>query len=143
MRAAFGFVTIADTTQMTMTASIAEADIADVAVGQLADVTFPALDDVATTATVTAIAPTATASNSVVTYATTITLDSIPEGLRLGQTASVTIRHCCSTSSDIVPYRPQVKALSRVVLPAPLAPNMRVTGLIPSDVRSNVCSPLN
>ena len=39
----------------------------------------------------TAVAPTATASNSVVTYATTITLDSIPDGLRLGQTANVTI----------------------------------------------------
>jgi macrolide-specific efflux system membrane fusion protein len=76
---------------MTMTAAIAEADIALVAVGQTAAVTFPALADVTTTATVTAIAPTATASNSVVTYATTITLDAIPEGLRLGQTAEVTI----------------------------------------------------
>ena len=67
------------------------ATIADVAVGQAATVTFPALTDVEATATVTAIAPTATASNSVVTYATTITLDAIPEGLRLGQTAEVAI----------------------------------------------------
>ena len=86
-----GFVTIADVTKMTMTAAIAEADIADVEVGQAAAVTFPALTDVSTTATVTAIAPTATATNSVVTYATTITLDEIPEGLRLGQTAEVAI----------------------------------------------------
>lgn len=85
------FVTIADVSQYTMTANIAEADIADVAVGQAASITFPALDGVSTTATVTAISPTATTSNSVVTYATTITLDSIPEGLRLGQTASVAI----------------------------------------------------
>jgi macrolide-specific efflux system membrane fusion protein len=87
---ASGF-TIADVSAMTMTAAIAEADIADVAVGQAATVTFPALTDVEATATVTAIAPTATASNSVVTYATTITLDAIPEGLRLGQTAEVAI----------------------------------------------------
>jgi len=88
---ATAFVTIADVTAMTMTASIAEADIADVAVGQVASVTFPALEDVEAAATVTAIAPTATASNSVVTYDTTITLDAIPEGLRLGQSAEVSI----------------------------------------------------
>jgi len=86
-----GFATIADVSAMSMTADIAEADIADVTVGQVATVTFPALADVEATATVTAISPTATASNSVVTYATTITLDAIPEGLRLGQTAEVDI----------------------------------------------------
>jgi membrane fusion protein, macrolide-specific efflux system len=85
------FITIADVDQLTMTAAIAEADIADVEEGQTATVTFPALTDATATATVTAIAPTATASNSVVTYATTITLDAIPDGLRLGQTAEVSI----------------------------------------------------
>ena len=86
-----GFVTIADMSSMTVTANIAEADIASVVVGQVATVTFPAMTGVSAKAKVTAIAPTATASNSVVTYATTITLDSIPQGLRLGQTASVSI----------------------------------------------------
>lgn len=86
-----GFVTIADVSAMTVTANIAEADIASVEVGQTATVTFPAMAGVSTPAKVTAIAPTATSSNSVVTYATTITLDSIPPGLRLGQTASVSI----------------------------------------------------
>ncbi len=76
---------------MTVTANIAEADIASVVVGQAATVTFPAMTGVSAKAKVTAIAPTATSSNSVVTYATTITLDSIPTGLRLGQTASVSI----------------------------------------------------
>jgi macrolide-specific efflux system membrane fusion protein len=86
-----GFVTIADVSAMTVTANIAEADIASVVVGQAATVTFPAMTGVTAQAKVTAIAPTATTSNSVVTYATTITLDSIPAGLRLGQTASVSI----------------------------------------------------
>jgi macrolide-specific efflux system membrane fusion protein len=86
-----GFAVISDVSSMTMTASIAEADIALVETGQTASVTFPALEDVTATATVTAVAPTATASNSVVTYATTITLDEIPDGLRLGQTAEVSI----------------------------------------------------
>jgi macrolide-specific efflux system membrane fusion protein len=76
---------------MTVTANIAEADIASVTVGQAAKVTFPAIAGVSADAKVTAIAPTATSSNSIVTYATTLTLDSIPKGLRLGQTASVAI----------------------------------------------------
>ena len=76
---------------MTVSASIAEADISSVTVGQKAVVTFPAVPGQTAEATVTAIAPTATTSNSVVTYATTITLASIPTGLRLGQTAAVAI----------------------------------------------------
>ncbi|MHC5797173.1 efflux RND transporter periplasmic adaptor subunit [Lacisediminihabitans sp. FW035] len=85
------FATIADVSAMTVSASIAEADIASVTVGQKAVVTFPAVPGETANATVTAIAPTATTSNSVVTYATTITLASIPTGLRLGQTAAVAI----------------------------------------------------
>ena len=99
-----GFATIADVSEMAMTAAIAEADIADVEVGQTAVVTFPALEDTTQTATVTAIAPTATASNSVVTYATTITLDEVPDGLRLGQTAEVSITTV--TSDDDALYVP-------------------------------------
>jgi macrolide-specific efflux system membrane fusion protein len=86
---------------MTVTAAIAEADIASVTIGQAADITFPALTDVKATAKVTAIAPTATTSNSVVTYATTITLDSVPTGLRLGQTASVAITTATSGANAL------------------------------------------
>lgn len=86
---------------MTVTASIAEADIASVAVGQVAVVTFPAITGVTAQAKVTAIAPTATSSNSVVTYATTITLDSVPKGLRLGQTASVSITTKSSSANAL------------------------------------------
>lgn len=76
---------------MIVPAEIAEADIASVSVGQAATVTFPAVSGVTVTAKVTAIAPEGTASNSIVTYPTTITLDSIPTGVRLGQTADVSI----------------------------------------------------
>lgn len=86
------FVTIADVSSYTVAASITEADIADVSVGQAATITFPARRDGATAkATVTAIAPTATSSNSVVSYATTITLQDPPANLRLGQTADIAI----------------------------------------------------
>ena len=93
------FVTIADVSSYVVTTNIAEADIAKVTVGQAATITFPALPGTTATAKVTAIAPTATSSNSVVTYATTITLDKIPTGLRLGQTAQVAIT-IASSSAD-------------------------------------------
>lgn len=96
-----GLVTIADVSQYTLTAGIAEADIADVAVGQTAAISFPALTDTSTTATVTAISPTATTSNSVVTYSTTLTLDSIPDGLRLGQTAEAAITTVSSAENAL------------------------------------------
>ena len=50
-----------------------------------------AVSGVTDTAKVTAISPTGTATNSVVTYAATITLDSVPAGVRLGQTANVAV----------------------------------------------------
>ena len=86
-----GFVTIADVTAYVVNANIAEADIADVTVGQAATVSFPAIADLTATATVSAVAPTASAENSIVSYATTITLAAVPEGVRLGQTAEVAI----------------------------------------------------
>jgi membrane fusion protein, macrolide-specific efflux system len=54
-------------------------------------VTFPAMTSTTAEATVTAIAPTGTVSNSVVTYPTTVTLSTVPPGLRLGQSAQVAI----------------------------------------------------
>jgi macrolide-specific efflux system membrane fusion protein len=99
-----GFVTIADVSAYKVTANIAEADISNVTVGQVATVSFPALTGVTATAKVTAVSPTATSSNSVVTYATTITLDAIPDKVRLGQTASVAIT--ISTSAADALYVP-------------------------------------
>ncbi|WP_213817071.1 efflux RND transporter periplasmic adaptor subunit [Glaciihabitans sp. dw_435] len=96
-----GFVTIADVSAYTVSASIAEADIASVKVGQVATISFPALDGVTAAAKVTAIAPTSTASNSVVTYATTITLDKVPANIRLGQTATVAITTTSSKATSL------------------------------------------
>ena len=97
-------MTIADVSKFTVTASIAEADIADVKVGQAATIAFPAITGASSKATVTAIAPTGTTSNSVVTYATTITLTDPPKNLRIGQTADVTIT--TSTTSANALYVP-------------------------------------
>ncbi len=95
------FVTIADVSSYVVTTNIAEADIAKVTVGQAATITFPALPGTTATAKVTSISPTATSSNSVVTYATTITLDKIPDGLRLGQTAQVAITIATSSADAL------------------------------------------
>jgi macrolide-specific efflux system membrane fusion protein len=95
------FMTIADVSKFTITAAIAEADIADVKVGQAATVSFPAITGASSAATVTAIAPTGTTSNSIVTYATTITLTTPPKDLRIGQTADVTITTSSSASSAL------------------------------------------
>jgi macrolide-specific efflux system membrane fusion protein len=96
-----GFMVIADTSSYIVSADIAEADIADVTVGQAATVSFPAMTGVTAAATVTAIAPTATTSNSIVTYATTITLSEVPDGLRLGQTAAVAITVASSATDAL------------------------------------------
>lgn len=99
-----GFVTIADTSHLTVTAGIAEADVASVTVGLAATVVFPALSGKSATATVSSIAPIATTNNSVVSYPTIITLDTPTAGLRLGQTAEVVIT--TRTSSASVLYVP-------------------------------------
>ena len=96
-----GFVTIADTSHLTVTADIAEADVASVTVGLAATVVFPALSGQSATATVSSIAPIATTNNSVVSYPTTITLGTPTAGLRLGQTAEVVITTRTSGASSL------------------------------------------
>ena len=98
-----GFVTIADMTVLTTSAAFAEVDAAQLSVGQVAAVTFPAVDGATAPAKVTSISPTGTATNSVVTYAATITLDSAPAGVRLGQTADVTVTTAQATGAITLP----------------------------------------
>jgi macrolide-specific efflux system membrane fusion protein len=71
--------------------SFAEADAASLGKDQAATISFPALDDTAVAGKVTWVSPTSTTSNSVVTYSATVQLTEIPEGLRLGQTANISV----------------------------------------------------
>jgi macrolide-specific efflux system membrane fusion protein len=98
-----GFATIADLTVLTTSASFAEADAAHLSVGQVAAVTFPAVPDASATAKVTSISPTGTTTNGVVTYAATVTLDAAPAGVRLGQTADVTVTTAEVTDAVTLP----------------------------------------
>lgn len=85
-----GLVVIADLTSMQVTAQVAEADASAVKVGQSAQVTLPASGDVVD-GTVTAVALQGTTTNNVVQYPVTVRLATVPDGVRLGASASVTI----------------------------------------------------
>ncbi|WP_319805748.1 efflux RND transporter periplasmic adaptor subunit [Dactylosporangium fulvum] len=88
-----GFIQLADLTKLQINASFAEADATKLKAGQVADVTWSALAGTRATGKVSTVSPTATTSNNVNSYAVVITLDSLPEGVRLGQstTAVVTV----------------------------------------------------
>lgn len=85
-----GFITIANPTQLEVTANIAEADAAGLQLGQQATVAFPATNDTAT-GTVTQITPQSTVTNNVVLYPITVSLDTAPPGVKTGSTAGLTI----------------------------------------------------
>ncbi|MEV0902005.1 biotin/lipoyl-binding protein [Actinoplanes sp. NPDC049802] len=86
-----GFIEIADLTRMQVAAGFAEADATSLKEKQAATVTWNALSGVSQSAKVTAIDPSATTSNSVVTYGVTLTLDKVPAGAKVGQTVSVSV----------------------------------------------------
>jgi macrolide-specific efflux system membrane fusion protein len=88
-----GFIQLADLTKMQINASFAEADATKLKAGQAVNVTWSALTSARATGKVATIAPTATTSNNVNSYAVVISLDTLPSGVRIGQstTAVVTI----------------------------------------------------
>jgi multidrug efflux pump subunit AcrA (membrane-fusion protein) len=85
-----GFVVISTMSHLQVTSQVAEADAGKVKVGQQATVTFSAAN-VTANGTVTGIDVQDTVSNNVVEYGVTVSLDDPPAGLKLGQTASVSI----------------------------------------------------
>ena len=94
-----GFLVLTDLTSMQVTTNVAEADAASVQDGQSASITFSASGATAT-GRVTAVAVDGTTSNNVVNYPVTVTLTSVPKGVRPGATASVVIT--TSTATDVL-----------------------------------------
>jgi multidrug efflux pump subunit AcrA (membrane-fusion protein) len=86
-----GFVDLADLTHMQVTAAFAEADATKLKEKQAATVTWNALSGTTEQATVTAIDPSATTANNVVTYGVTLTLAKVPTGAKVGQTVTVSV----------------------------------------------------
>lgn len=85
-----GFVTIANLSQLAITANIAEADAAKIQLGQPATITFPATNQTAT-GSVTQITPQSTVANNVVLYPIQVSLVTAPPGVGVGSTASLSI----------------------------------------------------
>ena len=84
-----GFVVLTGTDALQVTADVAEADIADVHVGQSATVTLSASGrEIA--ATVTNVDTVETVTNNVVEYGVTVTLDD-RQGVKLGQSTQVVV----------------------------------------------------
>ncbi len=99
-----GDAIVIDSTTFEVTADVVESDLAAMAVGQSANVSIAAVGaDV--TGTVTAIAPTTTGSSSgsVVSYPVTVSLTGVPDTVRAGMTADVTITIDSATNVLTVP----------------------------------------
>ncbi|WP_127503639.1 efflux RND transporter periplasmic adaptor subunit [Actinoplanes solisilvae] len=86
-----GFVELQDLTKMQVTAAFPEADTTKIKERQAATVTWNALSGTSAAARVTAVDPSATTENNVVTYGVTLSLDKVPSGVRAGQTVSVAV----------------------------------------------------
>jgi macrolide-specific efflux system membrane fusion protein len=76
---------------MQVSASFAEADATKLKADQAATVTWAALSGARATGKIATIAPTATTQGSVNSYAVTVSLDTRPDGIRIGQTVTVTV----------------------------------------------------
>ncbi|MFI1994014.1 efflux RND transporter periplasmic adaptor subunit [Actinoplanes sp. NPDC020271] len=86
-----GFITIQDLSRLQITAAFSESDTTALKDGQSATITWNALENAETTGKVVSIDPTATTSNSVVTYGVTVSLPDPPDGAKPGQTVSVAV----------------------------------------------------
>ena len=81
-----------------------ESDVVQVAVGQPAQVTLDAFNDLVLTGTVTAIAPTANLENGVAIYPVTVVVSPTGEALiRPGMTANVTIVTAAADNALLIP----------------------------------------
>lgn len=86
------FITMADVSQLQITANVSETDIDSIKVGQDATITLNADPGKRLGATVSTISPTSTVVSNVVEYAVTLSLTgAAPNGVRPGQSASILI----------------------------------------------------
>ena len=97
------FVTITNLGNLEVVASFAEADISNIAIGDPATVSLAALPDTDLSALVTAVSPTSTVSNNVVTYDVTIAIKDPPSAVKVGMTADVTVITASKTGVLVVP----------------------------------------
>ncbi len=95
--------TLADTNQLELTVNVAEVDVKNVATGMAAEVTIDALPGRTFAGVVTEIAPSASASSSVVNYPVTIQLTGDLSGARPGMTAVASLQVPAAVGGWLVP----------------------------------------
>lgn len=98
-------VVIADPTQLQVKVTLSEVDVANVKVGQPAQMTLDALAGNTYTATVTAIGPIPTVSSGVVNYSVILSVGSNDPALRPGMTANLSIEVNRRNDVLLVPTR--------------------------------------
>ncbi|MDX6237869.1 MAG: hypothetical protein QOG10_2684 [Kribbellaceae bacterium] len=98
-----GFLDMANLKAMQVVASFAEADAVKIKVKQAATVVLNADPNTNLAATLTSISPTPVTSNGVVSYSAYFTVQKIPAGTRMGQTANVTVQTAKVTNALYVP----------------------------------------
>jgi macrolide-specific efflux system membrane fusion protein len=98
-----GFVQLADLGAMQVSASFAEADATKLKTGQTATVTWAALAGATAQGTVASIAPTASTTNNVNSYAVIVSLGTLPTGIRMGQTVTASVTVAQATNVVRVP----------------------------------------
>jgi len=84
-------ITLADISQLHVDVLVDETEIADVKIGQEAQVTLDALNGITLTGTVANIDPTGTVSNGVVNYSVRVDLDPTEAALKLDMTANASL----------------------------------------------------
>lgn len=102
-----GLVTISDTGHLQVVAGFSESDVTSMKPDQTAQFTFPALAQDPAAAPVTgkvvSIAQTASTTNGVVTYPVTVSIANPPAGLRLGQSANISVTTATADDALVVP----------------------------------------
>lgn len=99
-----GAAIVIDDAAFTVTTDVVESDLADVEVGQTADITIDAVG-AELTGTVTAISPVSSddSGSGVVSYPVTVTIDEAPADVHSGMSADVTITTASATDVLTVP----------------------------------------
>ncbi|MGH6657841.1 MAG: efflux RND transporter periplasmic adaptor subunit, partial [Actinocrinis sp.] len=97
------FITMADLSQLQVTANVSETDVSSVQIGQAATVTLNA-SNASYPAKVQLVSPTSTVVSNVVEYAVTLTLSqAVPSSVRPGQSASISITTASAGNTLYVP----------------------------------------
>jgi len=97
------FVTLVDAAVREVRVGFPEIDAARLEAGQPAEVTFDAIEGPPVGGRVVAVDPSSSTVNNVVTYYARVALDTVPEGVRLGMTATAEVEVRTVEDAVVVP----------------------------------------